>query len=128
MSKLSLLGLANRARKVVSGEDLVVKEIRHSRAKLVLLADDASANTEKKVTDKCRHYDVPVKKVGDRVLLSEVSVDPTGKKNGRGAYLTLDKDVILTAKKRNSLANQLQAQIDDQIFDELLELAEKENR
>ncbi len=44
----SLLGLANRARKVVSGEDLVVKEIRHSRAKLVLLADDASANTEKK--------------------------------------------------------------------------------
>lgn len=29
-------------------EDLVVKEIRHSRAKLVLLADDASANTEKK--------------------------------------------------------------------------------
>ncbi|WP_412512632.1 RNase P modulator RnpM [Bacillus licheniformis] len=58
----------------------------------------------------------------------EVSVDPTGKKNARGAYLTLDKDVILTAKKRNSLANQLQAQIDDQIFDELLELAEKENR
>ncbi|CAI8785301.1 MULTISPECIES: RNase P modulator RnpM [Bacillus] len=58
----------------------------------------------------------------------EVSVDPTGKKNGRGAYLTLDKDVILNAKKRNSLANQLQAQIDDQIFDELLELAEKENR
>ncbi|MCY8014280.1 DUF448 domain-containing protein, partial [Bacillus haynesii] len=51
-----------------------------------------------------------------------------GKKNGRGAYLTLDKDVILTAKKKNSLANQLQAQIDDQIFDELLELAEKENR
>ncbi len=58
----------------------------------------------------------------------EVSVDPTGKKNGRGAYLTLEKDVILTAKKKNSLANQLQAQIDDQIFDELLELAEKENR
>ncbi len=57
----------------------------------------------------------------------EVSVHPTGNKNGRGAYLTLDKDVILTAKKKNSLANQLQAQIDDQIFDELLELAEKEN-
>ncbi|MFN2746269.1 MULTISPECIES: YlxQ family RNA-binding protein [Bacillus] len=65
----SLLGLANRARKVVSGEDLVIKEIRHSRAKLVLLADDAAANTEKKVTDKCRHYGVPVRTVSDRTLL-----------------------------------------------------------
>lgn len=43
-----LLGLANRARKVVSGEDLVIKEIRHARAKLVLLAADASPNTEKR--------------------------------------------------------------------------------
>lgn len=65
----SLLGLANRARKVVSGEDLVVKEIRHLRAKLVLLAEDASANTEKKVTDKCKYYGVPCKKVGDRTVL-----------------------------------------------------------
>ncbi|MDA1475500.1 YlxQ family RNA-binding protein [Bacillus sp. WMMC1349] len=65
----SLLGLANRARKVVSGEDLVVKEIRHSRAKLVLLAKDVSFNTEKKVTDKCKYYNVPFKTVGDRLLL-----------------------------------------------------------
>lgn len=42
-----LLGLANRARKVVSGEDLVIKEIRHARAKLVLVGD-ASSNTEKR--------------------------------------------------------------------------------
>ena len=49
------------------------------------------------------------------------SVDPTGKKNGRGAYLTLDKECILAAKKKNTLQNQFQSQIDDQIFDELLE-------
>ncbi|MEI4788887.1 YlxQ family RNA-binding protein [Bacillus sp. FJAT-53060] len=64
-----LLGLANRARKVVSGEDLVIKEIRHARAKLVLLAEDASSNTEKKVSDKCRSYNVPVRKVEDRSVL-----------------------------------------------------------
>ncbi len=29
----------------------------------------------------------------------EVSLDPTGKKSGRGAYLTLDRDVIELAKK-----------------------------
>ncbi|MGY2642378.1 glucose-induced regulator RulR [Bacillus inaquosorum] len=55
----------------------------------------------------------------------EISVDPTGKKNGRGAYLTLDKEYILAAKKKNTLQNQFQSQIDDQIFEELLELAEK---
>ncbi len=48
MEWFPLLGLANRARKVVSGEDLVIKEIRNARAKLVLLTEDASANTAKK--------------------------------------------------------------------------------
>ncbi|MBM7694666.1 putative RNA-binding protein YlxR (DUF448 family) [Peribacillus deserti] len=58
----------------------------------------------------------------------EVSVDPTGKKSGRGAYLTLDKEAILLAKKKNILANQLGAAIDPSLYDELLGLAEKENR
>lgn len=48
MEWFPLLGLANRARKVVSGEDLVIKEIRNARAKLVLLTEDASSNTAKK--------------------------------------------------------------------------------
>lgn len=56
----------------------------------------------------------------------EVSIDPTGKKSGRGAYLSKDKDVILQAKKKNTLANQLQAKIDDSIYDELISLVEKE--
>lgn len=44
----SLLGLAQRAGKVVSGEELVVKEVQRGRARLVLLSQDASVNTEKK--------------------------------------------------------------------------------
>ncbi|ASS91520.1 MULTISPECIES: YlxQ family RNA-binding protein [Aeribacillus] len=56
----SLLGLAYRARKVISGEELVLKEVRNKRAKLVLLADDASSNTKKKITDKCTFYKVPL--------------------------------------------------------------------
>jgi uncharacterized protein len=56
----------------------------------------------------------------------EVSVDPTGKKSGRGAYLSKDKDVILQAKKKNTLANQLQAKIDESLYDELISLVEKE--
>ncbi|MCD7033741.1 YlxQ family RNA-binding protein [Metabacillus sp. GX 13764] len=68
---MSLLGLANRARKVISGEELVVKEVRRGGAKLVLLSDDASANTHKKVTDKCRTYKVPVAFVPDRNVLGK---------------------------------------------------------
>lgn len=57
----------------------------------------------------------------------EVSIDPTGKKAGRGAYLTLDKETIMLAKKKNILANQLNAAIDPSIYEQLLELVDKEN-
>lgn len=56
----SLLGLANRAGKVVSGEGLVLKEVRSGKAKLVILSKDASSNTSKQIHDKCRHYNVPL--------------------------------------------------------------------
>jgi predicted RNA-binding protein YlxR (DUF448 family) len=58
----------------------------------------------------------------------DVSVDLTGKKNGRGAYITLEKDCILQAKKKNILANHLKATIEESVYDELLELAEKEKK
>ncbi|SJZ97502.1 L7Ae/L30e/S12e/Gadd45 family ribosomal protein [Anaerorhabdus furcosa] len=53
------LGLANRARKVVIG-DSAIKAIQKKDAKLVLLADDCSLNTQKKVLDKCNFYQVEV--------------------------------------------------------------------
>lgn len=58
----------------------------------------------------------------------EVSVDPTGKKSGRGAYLSKEKEAILLAKKKNILANHLEVSIDDVIYEELMELIEKEKR
>ncbi|RHW36401.1 YlxQ family RNA-binding protein [Neobacillus notoginsengisoli] len=63
---MSLLGLANRARKVISGEELSIKEIRSNKAKLILLSADASANTSKKITDKCKSFHVPWKIVDNR--------------------------------------------------------------
>ncbi|WP_134686241.1 YlxQ family RNA-binding protein [Brevibacillus migulae] len=64
-----MLGLAMRARKVVTGEELVVGAIRSNQAKLVLLATDASANTTKKISDKCSHYAVPLYVPADRLEL-----------------------------------------------------------
>ncbi|MCU9593052.1 YlxQ family RNA-binding protein [Caldibacillus thermolactis] len=66
---LSLLGLANRARKLVTGEELVTKEIQKQRVHFVLLANDASKNTMKTILNKCNYYNIPVKQVSDRYTL-----------------------------------------------------------
>ncbi|MFC4320142.1 RNase P modulator RnpM [Litchfieldia salsa] len=58
----------------------------------------------------------------------EVSIDLTGKKSGRGAYISLDKDLILLAKKKNILANHLKVKIDDSLYEELLQLTSEENQ
>ncbi|MDQ1146705.1 putative RNA-binding protein YlxR (DUF448 family) [Bacillus sp. SORGH_AS 510] len=39
----------------------------------------------------------------------------------------MDKEAVLLAKKKNTLANHLEVSINDSIYDELLELIEKEN-
>lgn len=57
-----------------------------------------------------------------------VSIDPTGKKSGRGAYLSKDREAVLLAKKKNILSNHLQVAIDDVLYDELLDLIEKEKQ
>lgn len=61
MNKSKLLGhigLATRARKITSGEDMVLDSIRSNRAKIVFLASDAGINTTKRITDKCAFYNV----------------------------------------------------------------------
>ena len=54
---LGLLGIACRARKVVTG-DSVVAAVRQNKAKLVLLCSDCGSNAQKKIQDKCRFYGV----------------------------------------------------------------------
>lgn len=66
-----LLGLAMRARKLITGEELTVNAIRSKQAKLVLLAEDASPNTVKKITDKCTTYSVPWLVTADRYALGK---------------------------------------------------------
>ncbi len=56
---LNLLGLATRAGKMISGEELVLQSVRSKKAKLVIISTDASDNTRKKLLDKCAYYQVP---------------------------------------------------------------------
>ena len=53
---LNMLGLAMRAGKLITGEDLTINEIRRNKVKLVIVTTDASENTQKKVSDKSKYY------------------------------------------------------------------------
>lgn len=53
---------------------------------------------------------------------NEVFVDPTGKKNGRGAYIQLKKEVIDKAKKTKILNRQLEVEVPEEIYDTLYQL------
>lgn len=66
---LSLLGLAARGRNLVSGELQTEKSVKDGCAMLVIVAEDASANTKKLFTDKCSYYEVPVYQYGTKETL-----------------------------------------------------------
>ena len=67
--KLSMLGMAMKAGKVVSGENMTLESIKSRRAYLVIIATDASDNTKKLFFDKCRYYKVAVMEYGTKAAL-----------------------------------------------------------
>lgn len=50
----------------------------------------------------------------------EVCVDYSGKKNGRGAYISKSSEAIMLAKSKKVLDKKLEIAIPDEIYDELL--------
>ena len=68
---LSLLGLACRAGYVVSGEYATESAIKSGKAKICVLAEDASDNTKKHFHDKCSYYGVPVIEAGTKEELGK---------------------------------------------------------
>lgn len=59
--RLNYLGLARRAGYLVSGTDAVIasmQSLKSTKAKLVLIASDASASTKEKIINKCYFYKI----------------------------------------------------------------------
>ncbi|MGX4645131.1 MULTISPECIES: RNase P modulator RnpM [Holzapfeliella] len=69
---------------------------------------------------------VPKKELVRIVLDKEgnLSIDPTGKKPGRGAYVSLKPDNIQVAKDKQVLNQSLKIKVDDSFYDELFEYVE----
>ncbi|MEX1031039.1 MAG: ribosomal L7Ae/L30e/S12e/Gadd45 family protein [Paenibacillaceae bacterium] len=66
---LSMLGLARRAGKIITGDEACMKSVRSGKARLIIVAADASENTRKKYGDKCAHYNTKLILTGDRVSI-----------------------------------------------------------
>lgn len=58
-----------RGRNLVSGEFQTENAVKDGSALLVIVAEDASANTKKLFHDKCSFYEVPILEYGTKVQL-----------------------------------------------------------
>jgi len=66
---LSMLGIATKAGKTVTGEFATEKAVKEGSAYLVIVADDASDNTKKKFRNMCEYYQVTLKVFADKNAL-----------------------------------------------------------
>lgn len=56
----SMIGLAEKAGNIVSGEFSTEKAIKSGKACLVIIASDASENTRKHFSDMCAYRNIPI--------------------------------------------------------------------
>lgn len=50
-----------------------------------------------------------------------VAIDPTGKKNGRGAYVSMDLQLLESMKKSAKLSQALNTEVPEEFFEELID-------
>lgn len=65
----SYIGLATKSGTIKSGEFSTEKAVKEGRAKLVIVAVDASDNTKKKFSNMCKFYHIPLFFYGEKTQL-----------------------------------------------------------
>ncbi|BAQ10557.1 nucleic-acid-binding protein [Bacillus sp. OxB-1] len=61
-----------------------------------------------------------------RTKEGEVSVDLTGKKSGRGTYVSKSEEAVETARSNRALESQLNAAVPEQVYEDLLRAVRRE--
>lgn len=97
---LSALGLCAKAGKLIFGVPMVCEAMRRGEGvRLVIEAGDTSANTQKKLNDKCAFYKKEKIKIeADGGLLAS----SVGKSGSIGAVAVTDEGLTQMIKKLNS--------------------------
>ena len=91
---LSLLGLATKAGKTVTGEFSTEKAVKEGKAQIVLVAD-ASDNTKKKFRNMCNYYQVTMK-----VFASKDSLGNACGKEFRASLAVMDTGLAKAIEKQ----------------------------
>ncbi|MBR5468087.1 MAG: ribosomal L7Ae/L30e/S12e/Gadd45 family protein [Firmicutes bacterium] len=73
MSNINLLGLAKKAGKACCGSRLCEKAVKEGKAKLVIIAADASEQTKKAISDCCKYYKVTYKETSDKESIGHIT-------------------------------------------------------
>jgi ribosomal protein L7Ae-like RNA K-turn-binding protein len=94
---LGMLGLAQKAGKIASGEFATEKAVKERNAYLVIVADDASDNTKKNFTDMCKFYKCDILFHWDK----ETMGNALGKQF-RASVAVCDENMALAIKKKLS--------------------------
>ena len=97
---LSLIGLATKAGRCVSGEFMTERETKCGRATLVIVAEDSSDNTKKKFRNMCDYYQVPVYFYGTKTELGGAMG-----KEFRASMAVTDQGLSDAIRKQLTLAN-----------------------
>ena len=91
-----MIGLAARARCLISGTDLSCDSVRSGSARLVLVASDASANTKKRITNCCIYYECEC----SQIPLTTCDLgNSVGKKGAVGVVALTDANFTKGVKK-----------------------------
>ena len=98
---LNLIGLAQKAGKVVSGEFMTEKAVKTGEAALVILAEDASENTQKKFRNMCEFYQVPL-----RIHAAKDYLGHAMGKEFRASLVVLDEGFAKGIRKHIDTENQ----------------------
>jgi len=82
---MSLIGFAKRSGNLVSGVNTCTFAIRKGKAKLLILAEDISEGSEKKIMKEIRKKGIPYIKYGTIDTLSRIAGE-----TGRSVFAVLD--------------------------------------
>lgn len=91
----SYIGLATKAGNLASGEFMTEKAVKERKAKLVIVAEDASDNTKKMFTNMCTYYKVPIYFFGEKTKLGHAIG-----KEFRASLALLDKGLADIVEKQ----------------------------
>jgi ribosomal protein L7Ae-like RNA K-turn-binding protein len=67
----SFLCLIARARKLISGGEQVERSLKKRKLFIVIIAMDSSDNIKKRMSDKCKYYNIDLKVFGTKELIGK---------------------------------------------------------